>query len=254
MKTFEVYALNYAGPVTGNGAFVHWLSDWDRQVERGYFYWLLRGPDMNILVDCGCRPDQADDWNLPNYLAPSEMLGNAVLSMGDITHLVLTHLHWDHAGAVELFPWAEIWVHTAELDFWLDNPLSARGPFKLVSDQQCLDYLNGLRKGGDLKTVDRDREILPGVAAVAAPGHTAGLMAVAVDTLKGRAVVGSDSGHLFRNFDEEWPSSLITDLPAWLRTFEKLKDMAEPGMVFPGHDMLMSTDYERVAPGVTRLA
>lgn len=254
MNAFEVYALNYAGPVTGNGAFVHWLSDWDQQVERGYFYWLLQGAGMNILVDCGCRPDQADDWVLPNYLPPDEMLANAGLSVGDINHLVLTHLHWDHAGAAELFTSAETWVHADELAFWLDDPVAGRGPFKLVSDRRCLDYLGGLRQRGGLKTTGRDREILPGVEAVAAPGHTPGLMTVAVDTAKGRAVIGSDSGHLFRNFEEEWPSSLISDLPAWLKSFEKLKKMTEPGMVFPGHDMLMATDYERVAPRVTRLA
>ena len=45
---------------------------------------------------------------------------------------------------------------------------------------------------------DEDRRILPGVEAVAAPGHTPGLMTVAIETAKGRAVIDSESGHLFR--------------------------------------------------------
>ncbi|MEJ2586083.1 MAG: hypothetical protein P8165_00580, partial [Deltaproteobacteria bacterium] len=82
---------------------------------------------------------------------------------------------------------------------------------------------------------------------------TPGLMAVGVTTARGQAVLGSDCGHLFANYADEWPSSLITDLPAWLRSFEKLKAFAAPKLLFPGPDPIMARQYETVAEHITKL-
>jgi glyoxylase-like metal-dependent hydrolase (beta-lactamase superfamily II) len=109
-------------------------------------------------------------------------------------------------------------------------------------------------KGSDrLTLVEQDREVLPGIRGLFAPGHTPGLMAVGVTTARGQAVLGSDCGHLFANYADEWPSSLITDLPAWLRSFEKLKAFAAPKLLFPGHDPIMARQYETVAEHITKL-
>ena len=98
------------------------------------------------------------------------------------------------------------------------------------------------------------REILPGIECILAPGHSVALQAVAVVTAQGIAVLGSDCGHLFRNYREDWPSALITDLRAWMASYEKLRASASSlDLLFPGHDPLMSEAYSEVAPGITRL-
>ncbi|MEJ2586801.1 MAG: N-acyl homoserine lactonase family protein, partial [Deltaproteobacteria bacterium] len=197
MSTYEIFALNYAGNVTGSGAFVRWLSDWDKESHRTYFYWLVRTRDVNVLVDCGCRPDQAETAELPGYSPPWEMLGRLGLAPDDIGHVMLTHLHWDHAGALEFFPEAHIWVHHAEYRFWLEDPIARKPPFELVSDRRCLERLAELKGSDRLTLVEEDRELLPGIRGLFAPGHTPGLMAVGVTTARGQAVLGSDCGHLF---------------------------------------------------------
>ena len=253
MSTYEILALNYTGNVIGSGAFVRWLSDWDKQIPRTYFYWLVRKHDVNVLIDCGCRPDQAETAELPGYVTPWEMLGRLRLSTDDIGHLVLTHLHWDHAGALAFFPKAHIWVHHAEYHFWLEDPVARKPPFELVSDRLCLDRLAELKGTERLTIVEQDSELLPGIRGIFAPGHTPGLMAVGVNTAQGQAVLGSDCGHMFANYADEWPSSLITDLPAWLRSFEKLKALAASKLLFPGHDPLMAGQYKTVAENITKL-
>ena len=80
------------------------------------------------------------------------------------------------------------------------------------------------------------------------------LQSLGVDTVKGRAVVASDCGHLARNFKEDHPSSLITDLIGWLETYERLRGVATSvDLLFPGHDAGMLRDYPMVSEDVTRL-
>jgi hypothetical protein len=77
---------------------------------------------------------------------------------------------------------------------------------------------------------------------------------VAVNTAKGTAIVGSDCAHIFRNYEEEIPSTFITDMVAWMKTYDKLKSkVSSINLLFPGHDLKMATHYPKVAEGITRL-
>jgi hypothetical protein len=42
-------------------------------------------------------------------------------------------------------------------------------------------------------------------------------------------------------------------MPAWVDSFDKVKAKAKLELIFPGHDVLMATNYPKVAEGVTRL-
>lgn len=252
---FEIYAVRYAGPAKSSGAFLLWLKDWDLSMERNYYFWALRAGDETTLVDAGASPAMAAQMNLPSYIPQNRSLTGLGVEADQVDKVILTHLHWDHAGGLDFFPRATFYVHAREYAFWLEDPVSSRGPFQAVSDRETLDRLAELKQAGRVVLVESDGEMLPGITALAAPGHTPGLMALAVDTEAGRAVLGSDCGHLFRNYAEQWPSSLICDLPAWMRSFDKLT--AEAGsldLLFPGHDPLMSQNYPEVAEGITRLA
>jgi len=93
-------------------------------------------------------------------------------------------------------------------------------------------------------------EILPGIDLLLAPG----LQVVAVNTMKGTAILGSDCGHIFKNYETEIPSCFIVDLVAWMKTYEKVKaKVSSLNLLFPGHDVKMSTDYPKVAEDITRL-
>jgi glyoxylase-like metal-dependent hydrolase (beta-lactamase superfamily II) len=117
-----------------------------------------------------------------------------------------------------------------------------------------VSHLEVLKQNKKLVLLKGDAEIFPGIECLLAPGHTVGLQAVAVNTAKGTAVLGSDCGHSFRNYREDWPSVFITDLKAWLESFDKLRARASSlEMLFPGHDPLMTDNYPAVAENITRL-
>jgi glyoxylase-like metal-dependent hydrolase (beta-lactamase superfamily II) len=254
MVEYEIYALKYAGPLTSSGAFMMWLKEWETVKERNYYLWCLKGKKESVVVDVGVTPDLAGERNLPGYTNPVEMLSRIGVKADEVRHVVISHLHWDHASGLVLFPNATFYIQNAEYRFWLEDEVARRPPFKQFLDEASRDDLAALQRTKRLTLLKGDQEIRPGVECVLSPGHSVALHAVAVNTEKGKAVLGSDCAHLFRNYREDWPSSLVIDLIALMKTYDKLRSIASSDdLIFPGHDPIMSTSYQSVAEGITRL-
>lgn len=255
MSNYEIYALKYAGPFLSSGAFLMWHRDWEKTVERNYYIWCARGTRDIVVVDTGVSPKLASEKNLTGYINPAEVLSRIGINAHEVRHVILTHIHWDHANGVSLFPNATFYVQDEEYHFWTKNPIATRPPFKNVADEAANEYLSSLEGTDRLVLLKGDQEILPGIECLLAPGHTVALQAVGVKTAKGTAILGSDCAHVFRNYQEDWPSSLIVDLVGWMNTYEKLRNKASSlDLIFPGHDVLMSKNYPQVAKDVTKLA
>lgn len=254
MDTYEIYALKYAGPFTSCGAFLMWLRDWEKMEERNYYIWCIKGAGGTIIVDTGVSPRLAMERELAGYVSPTEVLSRIDLKAEEVQRGVLTYIHWDHSSGASLFPNAVFYVQDREYGFWLKDRVAKRPPFKYFSDETSNAFLASLERSNRLVLLEGDHEILPGIECLLAPGHTTGLQAVAVNTAKGTAILGSDCAHVFRNYQEDWPSALIVDLVEWMKTYEKLRARASSiDLLFPGHDRIMAEDYPQVAEGVARL-
>lgn len=255
---YEIYALNYGGPVERPQSFMRWLGDFSIMEKGSYFIWILKpaqGDGPVIMVDAGLTVERAAQAGTPNHVDPVQVLAGLDLSPEDIEHIILTHLHFDHTSGIELFPKAKIYAQKTEFEFWIKNPLSFKPALAQLKDEKSLNLLAEMEGTDRLVLVDGDQTVLPGVKCLLAPGHTPGLQAVAVQTSQGRAALGSDCGHTFSNYADCWPSCLIFDLPAWLESMDRLKnEVSKPELLFPGHDPLMASNYPQIAPGVTRLA
>jgi glyoxylase-like metal-dependent hydrolase (beta-lactamase superfamily II) len=66
-----------------------------------------------------------------------------------------------------------------------------------------------------------DQAILPGTELLLTPGHTPGLQSVAVTTNQRIVVLTLNCAHVHQNFEIGLPSSLIFDLPGWMRAFSE---------------------------------
>lgn len=259
MSTYEIYALKYAGPLKGPAMMMKWMCDMDKTALRGYYIWCIKetGGDSGkaIVVDTGITPEKAAEREIAGYVSPAEMVSRLGVDAQAVEHVILTHMHWDHANGVSLFPNATFYVQEVEYRFWTQDPLAKRPPLRRVGDDGCERYLKSLEGTGRLVLLDGDQDLMPGIRCVLAPGHTIGLQAVTVNTAKGTALLGSDCAHVFENYTDDWPSSIITDMLAWLRTYDKVRSLVtDTGLLFPGHDLRMTADYPAVAKDVTRLA
>jgi len=255
MKPYKIYALKYAGPVKKCGAHFLWQKDWDKTRSGNFYFWCIRNKEQTILVDTGVSPDMAIQRNLPNYINPATLLFRLGVKAEEIQHVIITHLHWDHAGGVTLFPNATYYLHQKEFSFWTKDKVSSTPPFKLLSDQNYINHLKAGKNVGRLVLIKEERQVFPGIKLIPAPGHSPGLMAVAVNTETGTAVVGSDAAYAFDNYSENWPSDVIFNMEDAIKTMEKLRKKASsPALLFPGHDTGMADHYPRAAKDITRLA
>ncbi len=137
--------------------------------------WLVNTGDKLVLVDTGASTLAPSLGRLPRSLAA------AMVDPAAVDSIILTHMHPDHAGGLltpdkkVLFPSATVHVNDVELAFWMsaDNYGKAPADLKFV-----FDYVRAAMKpyldSGRVATYKDGATLLPGINAIAAPGHTVG--------------------------------------------------------------------------------
>jgi len=253
-QPYEIYALKFAGPFTRPASMVTWFQDLDKTAQINYYIFAIRGGGRTIIVDCGCAPQLAQERNLAGYVNPVDVLRRIDIDAQNVKYVVVTHIHFDHISGVELFPRATFFVQEKEFNFWMKNPIAKRAPFLHTTDPVGNLYLAKLKGTKRLQLVKGDKKILPGIELLLAPGHTIGFQALAVNTEKGRAIVGSDAAHMFSSYRTDIPSAIITDMIAWMKSYEKIRAKASSiDLIFPGHDPALLSNYPNVAEDISRL-
>ncbi len=220
VKEYKIYALKYAGPLKSLGAFIMWNMDWDKVVDRNYYIWCIKGNGENIIVDTGITPKLANQLKLTGYVNPAEVLSRININANEVNKVIVSHLHFDHSNGVSLFLNATFYIQQEEYRFWTRDPIATRPPFAFYLDNDSNGYLKSIEKTRRIQFVEGDHEILPGIECLLAPGHSIANQAVAVNTEKGTAIIGSDCGHFFRNYQEDWPSIFIIDLVKWMKSYD----------------------------------
>jgi glyoxylase-like metal-dependent hydrolase (beta-lactamase superfamily II) len=255
---YEIYALKYAGPFPRKLAMVLWNEGWEENIEVNYYIWAIKGKNEWVVVDAGTGLTEAARRKLKGFINPIDALKRIGVDGSNVNKVIITHMHFDHVGGMEMFPQAfpkaRFYIQKKEYDFWAKHPFAKRPPFSHVADQLAIKAAADLEDTDRLVLISGDQKIMPGIELLYSPGHTTALQTVAVNTAKGTAIVASDCLHAHRAFKENNTSILITDLIGWIETYDKLRAKATSiDLVFPGHDMSMATNYPKVAEDVTRL-
>jgi N-acyl homoserine lactone hydrolase len=211
-------------------------EDLGRQVRFPIPAYLIEVGAERILVDTGLHPEAAADAR--RHYAGAESIGNfrleqetridAQLDLGTVTKVVLTHLHFDHAGGLELLPPSlPVFVQRREWEGAQDPAAIARN-FFLPRDYECV--------ADRVVLVDGDHDLLGdgSVELLLTPGHTPGHQSVRVGA---RLVIGGDVTHFASGLDDYRLPIFGDDLDAQLASAERLGALREAGAaVLPGHD------------------
>ena len=155
------------------------IADLNVEGERMPVYvHVINHPDARILVDTGMTElHPAVVAAFDPCLYP---LSKQDFDLASIDIVVNTHLHADHCGGNHLFAGRPIYVQRRELD-------DARSDENEYPLREWVDA-----PGVRYVPVDGELELLPGLRLVPAPGHTAGMQVVVIETGGRPIVVGGD--------------------------------------------------------------
>lgn len=246
MSDWQVHAIKYAdrnARVRGDSFIFD--DNHDAPHSMDYFMWLLRRGDEAILVDTGYDDAEAAARGRPIRMNPVAALAPFGLRPEDISQIIVTHLHYDHAGGLHLFPNATLHLQAAEMAY-------ATGPC-MCHDTLRMPFTAGhvceaIRRlyMGRVIFGEGDHQVAEGVTAHRIGGHSRGLQAVRVRTGAGWLVLASDAAHFYENLFARKPFPIVVDVQDMLDGFETLLKLASrPELIIPGHDPLVQSCFPK---------
>jgi glyoxylase-like metal-dependent hydrolase (beta-lactamase superfamily II) len=168
----------------------------------------------------------------------------------EVTDIVVTHLHYDHAGNHDLFPRARYHLQDVEMAYATGRCMChahVRVPF------EADDVTAMVRKVFDGRVVfhDGDEALVPGVTLHRIGGHSRGLQSLRVKTRRGHVVLASDASHLYSHFQTGRVFPIVDSIGAVLEGYTTLRRLADSeAHVVPGHDPRVAERYPAAAPGL----
>jgi glyoxylase-like metal-dependent hydrolase (beta-lactamase superfamily II) len=243
-NTYEILALKYA-ELTARKRFESFVAadDHDSPHPIDYFVWVIRNADRTIVVDTGFDAAEGAKRGRKVDRAPAAALEQIGVAAGSVEQVVVTHLHYDHAGTLGAFPKARFHLQEAEMAY-ATGPCMChnflRYPFTV---EHVCDMVRNVYSGR-VAFHNGDAEIAPGVTVHKIGGHSRGLQCVRVATATGPVVLASDSSHYYENFEKGKVFPITIDIADVLDGYVRLQALAgSPRRVVPGHDPLVLKRY-----------
>lgn len=249
--TYEVLALRFGTqadrPVRQNFLFDDGHCAHDAVAPFDFYVWVVRNHRHVVVVDTGFSHAAAARRGRTILRSPQDGLADLGIDPAGVSDVVITHLHWDHAGNLDLFPSARIHLQEAELAFCTGRAMrheATRRPFEPDDVKTAVQRLFD----GDLVLHRGPAEIVPGVTVHPAVGHTPGLQVVRVHTERGWIVLASDSSHLWANIRQRSPFPILDHLASMLEAYEIVEALADgEDHIIPGHDPQVALRFPALA-------
>jgi glyoxylase-like metal-dependent hydrolase (beta-lactamase superfamily II) len=227
----------------------------DRRLDIAMMVWVLRGPDNRVvLVDAGFYRDKFMQRYKPaGYSKPSEAVQAGLgIAPEDVTDIIISHIHWDHADGTDLFPRAKVWIQRDEYTHHIDD---TGKPLDRAIDADVAAMLKGLNDAGRVEQVDGDdKEIMPGIRVYIGGKHTFQSQYVGVATRSGTIIVASDNVYLYENLERRLPIAQTLSPQSNLAAQARMLNMAASlNRIVPGHDPTVFERFTKVKDGVVRI-
>jgi glyoxylase-like metal-dependent hydrolase (beta-lactamase superfamily II) len=180
-----------------------------------------------------------------HYGELGQNLAGLGVTPGEITDVIVSHLHCDHMGWISrrgqsYFPNADIWVHQADVDYFLNGDPPDEDLFKLWFGVEHTKSRMAPAMS-QIKTWDKDCTIAPGIDVVWTPGHTPGSSISVLSSGKARGMMLGDVIHCpLELVDDEFAIVADVDPALAAKQRERMKRELEDSSIhatsthFPG--------------------
>ena len=243
-EIWEVFALKYAdrNERQRTDSFI-FDDDHASPHAMDYFVWVLRNGGRTIVVDTGYDADEAHRRSRPIIRDPASALTAMDIDAETVDTVIITHLHYDHAGSLDRFPNAIFHLQAAEMAF-ATGPCMCHPPMQMpyTADHVC-EMVQKIYSG---RVVFHDGEgiVAPGVTVHHVGGHSRGLQAVRVKSASGWLCLASDAAHYYENFLAQKPFPIVDSLEHMLEGWKTIQALASSrDLVIPGHDPLVTRHF-----------
>lgn len=248
--TYEIYAIKYGrhernSPDNFIGGDPH-----DVPMPLDYFVWAIVGKDRTIVLDTGFDQARANERKRKITKPIEEGLRALGIEPASVKDVIISHLHYDHAGNHDLFPSARYHLQECEMAYATGRCMChamMRFPFEASDVTSMVDKVFKDR----VTFHDGTAEIAPGVSVHLIGGHSKGLQATRVKTRRGWVVLGSDVAHFYAHLDQRRVFPITYNVGDVLAGYDKVEALATSKQhVLPGHDPIVLDIYPAARPNM----
>src|SRR6516164_8719106 len=231
-NAYEIYAIRYA--TMSRTPHMNFLLPDPHETsaqDLDYFVWLIRGNGRDILVDTGFNAEEAAIRGRKLNLNPVDALAGFGVKAENIKDIIVTHLHYDHAGNLDRFPNAQFHLQDREMAFATGRCMCngmLRHPFTVEHVTQMVRHVYGERVT---------------------------FHASDVEVARGPVVLASDAAHYYANLQRRSPFPIVYNVGDMAQGWEIVERLAgHPDRFIPGHDPIVAEIYPRVSDRVDAFA
>lgn len=258
--SYEVYALKFASVAFPLPVSLITLDGPENEyVDAVFMIWLIRGDNnRNILVDAGFMGDieETKNYAVTNYQRPDSVLLKVGVRAEDITDIILTHPHWDHADGVDLFQNAQVWIQKDDFDYFVVAAWQRGGNAHGFNKRDVSKVVN-VNLTGKLSLIDGDdQEVIPGIRVYTGSRHTFNSQYVVVESGTDKIVIASDNANVYYNLNhlKSVAANSTFDTEGYVNAMKRMKTLASDiKFIIPGHDGLVLSRFAPVAEGVVKI-
>ncbi|MBY3468706.1 N-acyl homoserine lactonase family protein [Rhizobium laguerreae] len=240
MKNWKALALHYGTAARPRADLsLEAIDHHDVIGQIDYFVWIIRRADRLVLIDTGFSKEEGEARGRTMIVDPVEALRLLGIEAADITDVVITHLHYDHAGNLNAFPNAVFHLQEKEMIYGTGRCMCHPRMRRPFAAEAVVDAVR-LVFAGKVQFHRGDVELEPGLSLHLIGGHSKGLQVVRLEDEGHVHVFASDALHFASYMQESDMFPLFADYAEVLDGYSTLKRLAgRQGRIIPGHDPLM---------------
>jgi glyoxylase-like metal-dependent hydrolase (beta-lactamase superfamily II) len=244
--TYRITMLRYARSDRRRPENFHGGDPHDGPMPIEYFNWVIQNDKRVFVVDTGFSEDVGARRGRQTLKPVGLGLKAIGLDPETVSDVIITHMHYDHAGNHDMLPRARYHVQACEMSF-ATGPCMCHQLMRHPFEEE--DVVSMVRKvfANRVEFYDGEATVAPGITVHKVGGHSKGLQIVRVNTERGPVVLASDATHYYEHIENDRAFAVFENLGDLLEGYRTVKRLA-PSMkhIVPGHDPKVFERYPAV--------